>query len=91
MIKYFIFYFIIINIISFILMFLDKRRAIKNKWRISENTLMIVSILGGSIGGILGMYTFRHKTKHLKFKVGIPIILIIQLLILSYVFNTYVI
>ena len=91
MIKYFIFYFIIINIISFILMFLDKRRAIKNKWRISENTLMIVSILGGSIGGILGMYTFRHKTKHIKFKVGIPIILIIQLLILSYVFNTYVI
>lgn len=91
MIKYFIFYFIIINIISFILMFLDKRRAIKNKWRISENTLMLVSILGGSIGGILGMYTFRHKTKHLKFKVGIPIILIIQLLILSYVFNTYVI
>lgn len=87
MIKYFIFYFIIINIISFILMFLDKRRAIKNKWRISENTLMIVSILGGSIGGILGMYTFRHKTKHLKFKVGIPIILIIQLLILSYVFK----
>ena len=91
MIKYFIFYFIIINIISLILMFLDKRRAIKNKWRISENTLMIVSILGGSIGGILGMYTFRHKTKHIKFKVGIPIILIIQLLILSYVFNTYVI
>lgn len=91
MIKYFIFYFIIINIISFILMFLDKRRAIKNKWRISENTLMLVSILGGSIGGILGMYTFRHKTKHIKFKVGIPIILIIQLLILSYVFNTYVI
>lgn len=87
MIKYFIFYFIIINIISFILMFLDKRRAIKNKWRISENTLMLVSILGGSIGGILGMYTFRHKTKHLKFKVGIPIILIIQLLILSYVFK----
>lgn len=87
MIKYFIFYFIIINIISFILMFLDKRRAIKNKWRISENTLMIVSILGGSIGGILGMYTFRHKTKHIKFKVGIPIILIIQLLILSYVFK----
>ena len=91
MIKYFIFYFIIINIISLILMFLDKRRAIKNKWRISENTLMLVSILGGSIGGILGMYTFRHKTKHIKFKVGIPIILIIQLLILSYVFNTYVI
>ena len=87
MIKYFIFYFIIINIISFILMFLDKRRAIKNKWRISENTLMLVSILGGSIGGILGMYTFRHKTKHIKFKVGIPIILIIQLLILSYVFK----
>ena len=87
MIKYFLFYIIIINVISFILMFSDKRRAIKNKWRISENTLMIVSILGGSIGAILGMYTFRHKTKHLKFKVGIPTILIIQLLTLSYLFK----
>lgn len=81
MIKYFTIYFIIINFVSFILMYIDKRRAIKKEWRISEHTLILISLLGGSIGSLIGMYTFRHKTKHLKFKVGIPIILVIQLLV----------
>ena len=63
-------------------MYLDKRRAIKRKWRISEHTLILTSILGGSIGSLIGMYTFRHKTKHLKFKLGIPIILTIQVVLL---------
>ena len=84
MVKYFLIYIFIINTLSFILMYIDKRRAIKNKWRVSENTLMLISILGGSIGSILGMYKFRHKTKHLKFKLGNPAILIIQLTIIFY-------
>ncbi|WP_423230659.1 DUF1294 domain-containing protein [Clostridium disporicum] len=83
LIKYFTIYFIIINFVSFILMYIDKRRAIKKEWRISEHTLILISLLGGSIGSLIGMYTFRHKTKHLKFKVGIPIILVIQLLVIA--------
>ncbi|MBC5625618.1 DUF1294 domain-containing protein [Clostridium sp. NSJ-49] len=83
MIKYFTIYFIIINFVSFILMYIDKRRAIKKEWRISEHTLILISLLGVSIGSLIGMYTFRHKTKHLKFKVGIPIILVIQLLVIA--------
>ncbi|WP_442870534.1 DUF1294 domain-containing protein [Clostridium sp. NSJ-145] len=83
LIKYFTIYFIIINFVSFILMYIDKRRAIKKEWRISEHTLILISLLGGSIGSLIGMYTFRHKTKHLKFKVGIPIILVIQLFVIA--------
>jgi len=71
-------YFFIINLVGFLLMLVDKRRSINREWRISERTLFIVSIIGGSIGSYLGMQLFRHKTKHLKFTVGIPIIIIIQ-------------
>lgn len=63
-------------------MFLDKQKAKRHKWRISENTLIIISILGGSIGSIIGMQLFRHKTKHIKFKLGLPIILIMQIILL---------
>jgi len=62
-------------------MFLDKQKAKNHKWRIPENTLMLVAIIGGSIGSIIGMQTFRHKTKHIKFKFGIPIILILQVIL----------
>lgn len=68
-------------------MYVDKKRAIQRKWRISENTLILISILGGSIGALIGMYTFRHKTKHLKFKLGIPLILLLQFLLIF--FNIY--
>ncbi|WP_368072633.1 DUF1294 domain-containing protein [uncultured Clostridium sp.] len=80
-------YFVTINFFSFILMYVDKKRAIQRKWRISENTLILISILGGSIGALIGMYTFRHKTKHLKFKLGIPLILLLQFLLIF--FNIY--
>ena len=63
-------------------MFIDKQKAKKHKWRISENTLILISILGGSIGSIIGMQLFRHKTKHVKFKLGLPIILIMQIILL---------
>lgn len=70
------------NSLSFILMYLDKYKARKGQWRISEKTLFIFALLGGSIGSILGMYTFRHKTKHFKFIFGMPAILVVQVIFL---------
>ena len=68
-------YLLIINAAGFLLMLVDKWKAKKNRWRIRESTLLIVAALGGSVGSLLGMYIFRHKTLHLKFTVGIPVIL----------------
>jgi uncharacterized membrane protein YsdA (DUF1294 family) len=68
-------YLLIINAIGFVLMLGDKRMAQKKFWRIPEATLMSVAVLGGSIGSLAGMYMFRHKTRHLKFTLGIPAIL----------------
>ena len=65
-------------------MCIDKRKAVTNKWRIKEKTLFILCLLGGSIGGIIGMYTFRHKTKHLKFKIGFPFIFLVQFILVLY-------
>ena len=72
-----IIYFIIINIIGFLIMYIDKQKAKKGKWRIPEKTLFIITALGGGIGTIAGMYTFHHKTKKLKFTIGLPTILIL--------------
>ena len=77
----FIIYLIIINIIAFFTMWLDKAKAKNGKWRISEGALFILALLGGSIGAIAGMYTFRHKTKKPRFKVGLPAILVIEIII----------
>ena len=77
-------YLVFINIIGFSIMGIDKNRAKKEKWRIRENTLFLVSIIGGSIGSIAGMQAFRHKTKHKQFVYGMPAILIIQIVILVY-------
>ena len=82
MIKIIIIYTIIINIIGFFSMLIDKRRAIKNKWRIPEKTLFIIAIIGGSVGSIAGMRLFRHKTKHWYFAYGMPAILLIQIVII---------
>ena len=72
-------YLLIVNIIAFITVYIDKQKAIKKQWRIRESTIIFISLIGGSIGTYLGMYFFRHKTKHLKFTLGIPIIILIQL------------
>ena len=71
-------YMILINFFELYLMYADKQKAKKGLWRIPEKTLFLISILGGSLGGILGMYIFRHKTKHWKFVIGMPLILILQ-------------
>ena len=71
-------YLLIINAAGFLLMLVDKWKAKKNRWRIRESTLLIVAALGGSVGSLLGMYIFRHKTLHLKFTLGIPLILAAQ-------------
>lgn len=71
-------YLLIVNAVSFLLMLVDKRSAQKKLWRIPESTLFLSAAIGGSIGSLIGMYTFRHKTRHLKFKMGIPAILVAQ-------------
>ena len=68
-------YLLIINAAGFLLMLADKWKAKKNRWRIRESTLLLVAALGGSLGSLAGMYLFRHKTLHLKFTLGIPLIL----------------
>ena len=69
------------NILGFVLMFSDKRRAARGRWRIRERTLFLVAIFGGSLGSILGMCLFHHKTKHWYFILGMPLIFLIQLVI----------
>ena len=81
-------YLLAINILAFCVMGFDKQKARKGVWRISESTLFTLAILGGSIGDLLGMWIFRHKTKHLKFVIRMPFILIIQLVI-TYIIYSY--
>ena len=77
-------YLIVINILGFLVMGLDKHKAKMAERRIPENTLFMFTILGGGIGTIAGMYVFHHKTKKMKFKVGMPLILILEILIFVY-------
>lgn len=72
-----------INLIGFALMGIDKYKAKKRAFRIPEATLFIVAIIGGSIGSIIGMYAFRHKTRHWYFVYGMPAILILQILLIA--------
>ena len=83
-VKNIVIYLILINIIAFLAMYIDKRKAKKGRWRIPENTLFLITLLGGGIGTISGMYTFRHKTKKLKFTIGMPAILILEVVLFIY-------
>lgn len=71
------------NLLGLAVMWSDKRRAQRGKWRIPEKMLFLVSLLGGSIGTWAGMYLFRHKTRHWYFVVGMPLILVLQLILLT--------
>ena len=77
-------YFLFINLFGFLIMWIDKRKAEKGKWRIPEKTLFIVTALGGGIGTIAGMYTFRHKTQKLNFVIGFPFITILEIITIIY-------
>ncbi len=86
-IKNIIIYLLIINIVTFLSMGIDKYKAKKGKWRIQEKTLLTLVVLGGGIGGIAGMYVFRHKTQKPRFFIGFPLIMIMQILIVIIIFT----
>ncbi|WP_262428663.1 DUF1294 domain-containing protein [Paratissierella segnis] len=77
-------YLVLVNLITFAAFGVDKYKAKWNKWRIPESNLIFLSIIGGSAGGILSMLIFKHKTHKMKFKIGMPIILLLQILIFIY-------
>lgn len=77
-------YLLVINLMAFCAMWWDKKRAQKGEWRISEAGLFTLVLLGGGIGGIAGMYAFRHKTKKLRFTIGFPTILITEIVLVIY-------
>ena len=87
--KNIIIYLLVINLAAFLAMWLDKRKAKKGAWRIPEQTLLSLVLLGGGIGGIAGMYTFRHKTKKPRFYIGFPVMLITEIILFIYIIIKY--
>lgn len=87
--KYLLIYLLTVNAAAFLLMHIDKQKARKKKWRIPEDTLMGFAAIGGSIGTLMGMYTFRHKTLHKKFTLGVPAILLAQIAAAAVVYWMY--
>src|SRR5690554_3395376 len=83
-----LFYSVAINIISFLTFGLDKAKAKNNSWRISESTLIILAIIGGSSGALMGMIVFKHKTNKVKFSIGIPLLFIMHKVLELYIFNS---
>ena len=77
------------NLFGFFMMWLDKSKARRKVWRISEKTLFLITALGGGVGTMAGMYTFRHKTQKLNFVLGLPIITILEILVISYTLFLY--
>lgn len=80
--EFILIYLLIVNAAGFFSMLADKLYAKKKLWRIPEATLLTVALIGGGIGSLLGMYTVRHKTKHLKFTIGVPLILAVQMILI---------
>ena len=87
MIKYCLYYLLFINIITFMMYGIDKLKAKKGKWRISEATLLLMAVIGGSIGAWAGMRIWHHKTLHKKFRYGIPTIIIMQIALVVYLYS----
>ena len=79
-----LYYLIVINVVTSLVYGIDKWKAKQGSWRISEATLLILAIIGGSIGALLGMKVWHHKTMHKKFRYGLPLILIIQIILIGY-------
>ena len=82
-----LFYLATINLVAFFMYGIDKWKAKRSKWRISETALLMLAVMGGSIGAWLGMKTWHHKTLHKKFRFGVPLILTVQILLLIYIIN----
>ena len=80
--EYLYLYLTLINALGFLVMLADKKKAKKNRWRIPEKTLLGIAALGGSLGSLLAMKLFRHKTRHAAFSIGIPILLAVQIVLL---------
>lgn len=78
-------YLFAINVVTFFVYGIDKWKARHKRWRVSEAALLMLAVLGGSVGAWLGMYVWRHKTQHKKFKYGVPLILLAQIVILYYI------
>ncbi|WP_071395986.1 DUF1294 domain-containing protein [Bacillus tuaregi] len=87
MTSYIILYFLLINLIGLLIMKKDKQKAIKQQYRISEQTLWTIAFIGGAIGTTLGMRLFRHKTKHPSFKMGFPLLALLDFILFFYLIN----
>lgn len=81
-------YFAVMNLIGFAMMGIDKRKAVKKLWRIPEYTFFVVALIGGSIGTIMGMHLFHHKTRHWYFACGLPLILLLQIAFIVFIANS---
>lgn len=86
---YILIYLAATNVVTFLIYGIDKYKARKKKWRITETALLLLAVIGGSIGAWLGMKVWHHKTKHKKFKYGIPAIIILQVIIAAWVLFKY--
>jgi len=84
-----LYYLAALNLLTFVMYGVDKLKAKKGWWRISEFTLLLMAVLGGSIGAWIGMYVWHHKTIHLKFKYGVPAILLTQIALIIYLYINY--
>ena len=82
---YFLIYIIVINLIGFLMMLIDKNKAKKGSYRISEKAIFVTALLLGGIGVYVGMYKFRHKTKHLSFTIGIPVCIVLNIISIYYI------
>ena len=88
-----IIYMVVMNIVGFLVMGADKMKARKHRRRVPERNIFIISIISGSVGVLAGMYTFRHKTRHMKFVIGIPVIIAAQIIVgivLTYKFEMWI-
>ena len=81
--------FVVLNLVAFIAYGVDKYKAVKNKWRVPESSLILLAVMGGSLGALLGMKTFHHKTKHPKFFIGVPAIIIFQTALIAFITYKY--
>jgi len=81
-----VFYLVIINVLTFLFYGIDKWKAKRSRWRIPESVLLGMAAIGGSVGAWLGMRVWHHKTQHKKFRYGVPVILLVQIVLLAWIF-----